>query len=684
MATCQTKQCTSSAPYVQLTVSLKSSTPTQSTFSYSLKYIASDAARTTVPKAYIVTIGGTQVATGTVNINGKTGTHTLCESTVTISKTKAAQTITCSCSFVFNLSWSGHYVGTETASTTVSVHAISKYTVTYNANGGTGAPAAQSKWYGEALTLSSTKPTRTGYTFQGWSTELDNVVEYNPGASYTANETIPLYAVWKANTYTVTYNANGGTGAPAAQTKEYGKSLTLTTSISNLKRTNYTFKGWAISATGAVSYQPGWVYTNNNAITLYAVWESSYVPPQIYNVRVEWDSNSQMGNDGITRQRPIVSFDWKTTNSNPSFTFDFYSADELKLFSKTLRISSGATHNDNGPVFMPNDDILLNPDESYTVKINGTDGDGSTIVTAILTGNIYPIDVLAEGKGISFGGPASLKDTAHFQWAARFDKSVCGNVPGMHRLPEIPANDDFNNYMTTGCWAVYKNANAETIANIPVARAGRLEVWSATGEGIRAEQWSYLRQRFIPYNIENATWERDIARGEDNIWRYYDWHRTTLTPEASEKIYSKSAITVGLKSNVTLGVANSYTKIPLNECAGSMGDKLTIQNNAVRIGAGITRVKVSGQTLVKCGSVTGNRHARIQTISDTGVVINNAWVCLYATANSNTVFALTPVIAGVKEGWTVQMVYYTSDTADANQSGSFANGYQTYLTVEEL
>ena len=678
MAICQTTQWVNTSPYVKLTVEEASSTETTITLRYTLYYEASSAANTSVAKSYTISIGNWSKS-DTYNINGRVGQYVITTGTIVIGKTNSSRNI--GCSFGFNLTWSGVYCDTKTASTYITIAAKNNYKITYNANGGTGAPSAQTKWYGEALTLSSTRPTRTGYTFQGWGTSTtDTTADYQPGASYTANAGITLYAIWKANTYTVTYNANGGTGAPANQTKTYGQTLTLTTSKPT--RTNYTFKGWATTPGGAVSYQPGGAYTNNSAITLYAVWESSYVEPILYNVSITWahNLNPYPDNDGVMLKHIYYSWYWKTTYENPMFYLTFIAPDGTVLYET----ETNGTGTSGEEVGNSNNWFSLRTDVSYTVKLTATDAGGSTTVTTILPGEIYPIDVLAGGKGISFGGPASLKDTAHFQWDARFDKSVCGNVPGMYRLPEIPANADFNNYMTTGCWAVYKNANAETIANIPVARAGRLEVWSATGEGIRAEQWSYLRQRFIPYNNANATWERDIARGEDNVWHYYDWHRTTLTPEASEKIYSKSAISVGLESNVTLGVAENYTKIPFDKYISHMGDKLTIQNNAVRIGAGITRVKVSGQTLVKCGNTTGNRHARIQTVNDTGVVISNAWVCLYATANSNTVFAFTPILLGVREGWTVQMVYYTSDTADANQSGSYTNGYQTYITVEEL
>ncbi|MBR3975680.1 MAG: RICIN domain-containing protein [Clostridia bacterium] len=72
------------------------------------------------------------------------------------------------------------------------------YQITYNANGGSGAPANQSKDYNEGVTLSSTKPTKSGYTFLGWATSSSATsANYTPGSSYNANADLNLYAVWK-------------------------------------------------------------------------------------------------------------------------------------------------------------------------------------------------------------------------------------------------------------------------------------------------------------------------------------------------------------------------------------------------------------------------------------------------------------------------------------------------------
>ena len=148
-----------------------------------------------------------------------------------------------------------------------------KYTVSYNANGGSGAPSNQIKTYGQNLTVSSVIPTRPGYTFKGWGTSTNAVsAVYQPSQTYTQNAGITLYAVWEAYKYTVSYNANGGSGAPSNQIKTYGQNLTVSSVIPT--RPGYTFKGWGTS-TNAVSatYQPGQTYTQNADITLYALWE---------------------------------------------------------------------------------------------------------------------------------------------------------------------------------------------------------------------------------------------------------------------------------------------------------------------------------------------------------------------------------------------------------------------------
>lgn len=155
--------------------------------------------------------------------------------------------------------------------TLYAVWKIITYTITYNANGGTNAPNQQTKEYGKTIALSASKPTKDGHIFQGWSTANDNTVEYRPSDSYTANANITLYAVWKIITYTIAYNANGGSGAPQDQIKEWNKPINL--SETKPTRQGYTFQGWATSSSGEVEYQPNASYTVNENITLFAIWK---------------------------------------------------------------------------------------------------------------------------------------------------------------------------------------------------------------------------------------------------------------------------------------------------------------------------------------------------------------------------------------------------------------------------
>ena len=81
---------------------------------------------------------------------------------------------------------------------------LETYSVIYFDDGSANIPAEQTKTYGTALTLSSETPVKDGYTFKGWATEEGSTtVVYSPGAQYTNNEWVILYAVWEKNPATL-------------------------------------------------------------------------------------------------------------------------------------------------------------------------------------------------------------------------------------------------------------------------------------------------------------------------------------------------------------------------------------------------------------------------------------------------------------------------------------------------
>jgi len=157
------------------------------------------------------TWGATGVTTGTgqrsVTVSSSDPYALVGSRNYTYSKTHAAQSKT-----VFATTTLNHVVSsaggssvngkTSTASVTFSVPARTSYSVTFNANGGSGAPGAQTKWYNEALALSSTRPTRANYTFKGWATSearaTSKYVDYAAGGTVAAgtNSALSLWAVW--------------------------------------------------------------------------------------------------------------------------------------------------------------------------------------------------------------------------------------------------------------------------------------------------------------------------------------------------------------------------------------------------------------------------------------------------------------------------------------------------------
>lgn len=419
-------------------------------------------------------------------------------------------------------------VGAEMkVSTSISIPALPKYTVYYSGNGSgvTNIPANQTKTYGVTLSLDATRPERTGYSFLGWSTSSTATsATYLPGALYTTNASITLYAVWQAYTYVIKYNANGGSGAPADQKKTYGQDLKL--SMTTPTRNLYTFLGWSTSSTASTAtYTAGGIYKTNAPATLYAVWELAYIAPRIFSLKA---TRSESDPESVT-----ISFNWEC----------FLEVTRIHIVYKpsggsaTTYDFSGVSGTSGTSSYTPVSGSI--PSEvSATITVTVTDSNGSTSASTIAESMLYPIDVRSGGKGVAFGKTAELDDVADFGFDAKFNGPVYGNALGMNKLPQIPSNSDLNDYMSTGCYAIYRNSEAETIDNIPIARAGRLEVWSATGEGIRSQQWSYIRQRYIAYNKENAVWERDITRSESNVWTFYDWVRTSLNVEASNFVYN--------------------------------------------------------------------------------------------------------------------------------------------------
>ena len=169
----------------------------------------------------------------------------------------------------------------------ITAAAADTYQVKYHANGGSGTMTNSTHEFGVEKALTANKITRKGYAFLGWAkTKTATEPEFYDkqvvvDIAEEGQTVVTLYAVWKAYTYYVAYDANGGEGAMDVQTFTYGETQNLT--ANTFTRDGYTFRGWGKSSTtSTVSYTDGKSVKNltqndGATITLYALWEKNPV-----------------------------------------------------------------------------------------------------------------------------------------------------------------------------------------------------------------------------------------------------------------------------------------------------------------------------------------------------------------------------------------------------------------------
>lgn len=375
--------------------------------------------------------------------------------------------------------------GTMYVNTRYTILKKDSYKITFNANGGSNAPSSQTKWYGETLTLSSTKPTRTGYTFLGWGTSSSSTsVAYSAGGSYTKNESDTLYAVWKANTYPITFDANGGSGGPTSQTKTYGVTLVLSSTIPT--RTNYNFEGWSTSSTAtSAEYSAGGNYTANTSATLYAVWTLAYTKPRITNFSIRrLNAKGELDDQGTICK---VIFDWATDNPVTAITVSYRQATSGAIwsdppFTLTAQGTSGSVDQNLSHEFSANN--------SYEIKVtvqDGADSSYSSYVTRTLSSGKFLIDFKAGGDGVAIGKAA---ENAGFDvyMDTKFEKEIdiYGSQPHL----------DFH----------YNNSTEDYTSRIIETASGKIDVRAINGLFNNGEK-VVLKSDLTTSNIELSVYE---------------------------------------------------------------------------------------------------------------------------------------------------------------------------------
>ena len=227
-----------------------------------------------------------QLYTLTINLNGGSSsqslTHYMLEGT-TLILTEPTKN-----GYTFN-GWTGEGINGSTftmGSSNVTISAswnVINYTITYNLNGGSG--NNPSSYNIDTTTFTLANPTKTGYTFNGWTgsngSSPQTSVTISKGSqgdkTYTAN--------WTAKSYTITYNCNGGSGSTASSSHTYGVAKNLSSNgcykiTDGTSGMVYYMAGWSTSSSASTA-----TYTDKQSVsgvgsgtnvTLYAVWKNLF------------------------------------------------------------------------------------------------------------------------------------------------------------------------------------------------------------------------------------------------------------------------------------------------------------------------------------------------------------------------------------------------------------------------
>ena len=157
----------------------------------------------------------------------------------------------------------------------------SKISLIYSGNGGINEPVDRNSYdINSNAVISANYPSRIGYHFLGWSTNKESSTPeyYAENIINFESEDIILYAVWEANNYQITYNANGGTGTMLSDLLSYDTTFRL--SINTYIKNGYTFLGWSLNPNGEKMYNDGddvinLSYIQDDEIILYAIWKKT-------------------------------------------------------------------------------------------------------------------------------------------------------------------------------------------------------------------------------------------------------------------------------------------------------------------------------------------------------------------------------------------------------------------------
>lgn len=157
----------------------------------------------------------------------------------------------------------------------IKLKTLKNYTLSYDMNGGIGSAASQNAFGNADFTVTSTAPRKNGYDFLGWSTDAKaTAAQYTAGDKITLKENTTLYAVWAAKSYTVSFNANGGSCSVPSKVVAYNSAYGT---LPVPERSGYFFLGWFGSASSLdrTEITAETIFSSAANKTLYAHWSQA-------------------------------------------------------------------------------------------------------------------------------------------------------------------------------------------------------------------------------------------------------------------------------------------------------------------------------------------------------------------------------------------------------------------------
>ena len=283
---------------------------------------------------------GNQTVTVTFNPNG--GNVSPTTKTVTIGSSYGTLPTPTRTGYKFDgwytKSSGGTKVTSSTTVTTASDHTLyahwtaNTYKVTFDANGGSCSTASKNVTF-DAKYGDLPEPTRTGYTFSGWYTATSGGMKVTKDTKVATAKNHTLYAIWKPNTYKVTFDANGGSCATES------KNVTFDAKYGELpepSRTGYTFDGWYTKASGGSKVTASTKVSTAKNHSLYAHWNGKANPfVDVQETDFFFDPVLWAVENGITAGTDETHFSPNNTVMRADAMVFFWAANERPAFSST-------------------------------------------------------------------------------------------------------------------------------------------------------------------------------------------------------------------------------------------------------------------------------------------------------------------------------------------------------------